>query len=146
MRSTPRRPLRGGPVAVAYETIACLLICAFVEVAVRTVPLPRVAGCLGVRLLPGSVPNVPPASLPSWTRVRIASAWRITTRWPAGPKGKCLRTSLVTGHRLRRLQPAMVIGVRRADTGIGAHAWIVVAGGALDPSAALYSQLPLSVA
>lgn len=140
---TPRRPLRDGLTATAYETVACLAVCSFVEVVVRLVPLPRVAGWLGVSLLPVEVPAAPPPTLPQWTRVRIETAWRVTTRWPAGPKGKCLRTSLVTGHRLRRLQPAMVIGVRRGTTGIGAHAWVVVAGGALDPTATLYHQLPL---
>ena len=143
---TPRRPQRSGPTAVAYESVLCLLVCLAVEVGVRLLPLPRVAQLCGVALQSAAVPTDPPAVLPQWSRVRIETAWRLTTRWPVGPRGKCLRTSLVTGQRLRRLQPALVIGVRRDATGIGAHAWIVVGGGALDPSAELYSQLPLAAA
>ncbi len=145
-RTTPRRPLQRGGIAVAYETVVCLLVGVVVELGVRLVPLPRVARALGVRLSETVVPASPPIVLPRWSKVRLDAAWRITSRWPAGPAGKCLRTSLVAGHRLRRLRPEMVIGVRRQGTTTEAHAWLVVAGGSLDPSSSLYVQLPFRAA
>ena len=55
-----------------------------------------------------------------------------------GSERGCLRRSLVMGHVLRRHDPVLRIGVRRTDGGFSAHAWVEVAGEAVEAGAEEY--------
>lgn len=123
--------------------MTCAGLTLTVEVGLHTVGLRRTARLLGVGLSRRQAPTDPPPLLPAWTRRRIRTATRVTQRSPYGPEGKCLRTALVQGQRLRTLSPELVLGVRRVDGAVLAHAWLQVAGGSLDPTAAEHSQLPV---
>jgi hypothetical protein len=118
------------------ELLLCLLLTTVVEVGLRIVPLPALAGRLGVRLAAAPPDSAQTLPLPAWTRVPIAATERVMRSWPAGPRGKCLRRSLVLGHRLRGLGPELVLGARQGTSGVEAHAWLAVAGGAIDLEAA----------
>lgn len=130
--------------AALVEHGYCLLVAIFVEIGVRMVPLPRLARWLGVRLSEGNVPVTPPPVLPYWVAPRLDAVARVLQRWPVPYEQACLRHSLVTGQRLRSLDPELVIGVRRVDGSLTAHAWLAVCGGGLDPSAGSFSALRLS--
>lgn len=127
----------------SWETVVCGVLVCFVELGLRLLRLPTLTRLLGVRLSAAELPSAPPALMPRWTQRCLNAADRVTARWPAGPEGKCLRRALVAGHRLRSLQPEVVIGIRPGDNGLRAHAWLVVCGGALDPSAGDFSQIPV---
>jgi hypothetical protein len=115
------------------EVTAVLVL---VEIAVRTVPVARLAGWLGVELQLSAEPAPRSAGLPVdgfspgevW-KARFAR--RLLAHWPFGP-GPCLRESLVVGHALRRHQPAMRLGVARDGHVITAHAWLEVGGVSLE--------------
>lgn len=128
----------------AWETVLCGGLVCFVEVGLRLLHLPTLARLLGLRLSAVELPADPPVLMPRWTQRCLNAAERVTAHWPAGPEGKCLRRALVAGNRLRSLQPEVVIGVRSGHDGLQAHAWLVVCGGALDPSAHAFSQLPVN--
>lgn len=96
-----------------------------------------------MRLSREAQPVALPALLPRWTRVPLAAADVVTRHWPVGPEGMCLRRCLVAGQRLRGLDPVLVLGVRRGPERIEAHAWLVVLGGSLDPTASDFAQLPV---
>lgn len=125
-----------------WQTSVSLALCVLVELALRTRPLPCVADLLGVRLATSLTAVGQPAVLPYWVESRIRAVDRVLRFWPGGLERTCLRRSLVLGHRLRSLHPELVIGVRREGGEVRAHAWIVVLGGSLDPSAAHFHQLP----
>lgn len=133
------RALRGaadlsvGDVAALVE-IAVVLV--FVEVAVRRVPVARLAGWLGVtlRLSPHDSPEpsgLPAAGFTLQERRKARLARRLLAYWPFGA-GPCLRESLVVGHALRRHSPAMRLGVARDGQAITAHAWLEVGGVSLE--------------
>ncbi len=127
--------------APAWETVVCAVLLCLAEVGLRTLPLPRLAALMKVRLSSAAVPVTAPALMPYWTESRLRATHRVTHRWPVGPEGKCLRASLVAGNRLRSLDPELVIGVRRDAAQVRAHAWIVVCGGSLDPTASDFIQM-----
>ncbi len=107
-----------------------------VEVAVRSVPVGRLAGWLGVTLQLSLDPGPGSAGLPvdgfSADELRRARfAHRLLAHWPYGA-GPCLRESLVVGHALRRHQPAMRLGVARDGQVMTAHAWLEVGGVSLE--------------
>lgn len=78
-----------------------------------------------------SAGSLSPWTLPRWTRPRVQAALLVAERWPAGDT--CLRRCLLVGHRLRRLDPVLRIGVRRDETGVfQAHSWLEIAGRSLD--------------
>lgn len=142
MRAPGSATSRSGLRATAgYETAVCLLVALVVECGLRTMTLPTLARMLGVRLSDRPLPHEPPPLLPRWTQRWLVATERVTSRWPVGPEGTCLRTALVAGNRLRSLHPQLVLGVRRSPDGVAAHAWLVVAGGSLDPSAHQFRQL-----
>ena len=134
--------LPAGGVAL-LERGVCLLLAIFVEIGVRTTPLPRLARTLGVTLSNGHAPLTPPSVLPRWVEPRLDAVARVLQRWPVPYEAACLRRALVTGQRLRKLDPELVIGVRRVDGRLQAHAWLSVCGGGLDPSAGSFSALSL---
>lgn len=130
------RALLWVPIAVASAAV--------VEVGLRYLHIPRLAGLLGVPLTTDPVdvvPGVAPryefgADLP-----RVRAAVFVVRHWPFGGEGKCLRRSLVVGALVRHRRPMLRIGISRASGGFDAHAWIVIDGVALDASAPLYCPL-----
>lgn len=123
------------------EYVICLGLFLVAEVAVRAVALPAVARWFGVPL-GGPAPQVQTKLvLPRWVQRPLVVTERIAAAWPVGPEGKCLRQALVTGHRLRSLDPVLVVGVRRDAGEMKAHAWVEVDGVALDRTASRYERL-----
>lgn len=116
-----------------------LLIAVVVEVGLRVTTLPRLASRLGIQVADETDAATVTDSvvLPRWTRRRVRAAERILSRWPFG--NTCLRQCLVTGQRLRRLDPVLRIGVRVEDDGsLLAHSWLEVDGVSIDPSAGTF--------
>ena len=125
------------------EHLVCFFVAVAVEFSLRLRSLPATARTLGVRLGAGDAPTTTPSVLPWWTQTRLDAAVAVLRHWPVPPDKACLRRALVVAHRLRSLDPEVVIGVRR-DQQLSAHAWVVVAGGSLDPSASAFTQLRLT--
>lgn len=125
--------------------VTVIAMAVMVETGLRTMTLPRLTTLLRVRLSTDQEPpsNDGPVDPKTFPRVRSSrygrAIDRVLRRWPFGDT--CLRRALLLGFFLRRHDPSLVIGVRRDDAGrIAAHAWVVVAGVTLDPSAAQYQS------
>jgi hypothetical protein len=117
-----------------------LAVAVAVEIGLYTLPLPRLARLLGVRLAMDGDALAVPGALPPGIGQQARAMHRVLRRWPFG--NSCLRRALVLGHLIRRSEPALHIGVRRDETGaILAHAWLEVAGRTLDPTAAQFLTL-----
>lgn len=133
----PRLTIRGvGPGDLARTAVA-LLLALVVEVGLRTLRLPDLAGLLGVPLntdAPREVDDAEPVVVPRWARRRLAASHRALKHWPFG--NTCLRTALVGGSLVRGLDPCLRIGVAKHDGEIKAHAWLEVQGRSLDPGSA----------
>lgn len=126
MRSIRRR------LGYTCEVALVLAIGLAVELLVRRVSLPKLSARLGVRLATEGEPLAQAAGvLPGWTQRRLRAVEVVFRFWPWGKNGDCLRRSLVTGYRLRTLEPVLRFGVRRANGTVLAHAWIEVRGVAL---------------
>lgn len=104
-----------------------VLVAIVVEVGLRLSTLPRLTHLLGIRLAHDCESDQKPDSgnppgLPvTWIRPRALAVNRVFRHWPF--EGTCLRRALVLGHRIRRLDPALLIGVRHDDSGaVAAHA------------------------
>jgi hypothetical protein len=114
------------------------------EVGLRATTLPRLARFLGVPLS-----TAPPTQglladvlrpLPQWALRRHRAVGLVMGHWPLGDT--CLRSALVTGCQLRVLGPELRVGVAKMDGQVRAHAWVEVAGRALDPlGAAQYAPV-----
>ena len=107
-------------VANAYLAVS------FVSASLGRRPVPDIARALGVRLAGTDPSNSPPPSraddftTPLWT---VDAVYR---HWPGD--ASCLRRALVLGHLLRQHAPELHLGVRHADEGLEAHAWLTVNG------------------
>ena len=125
---------------------AALVMTVVVEVGLRTMRLPRLARTLGTPLaVDGFDPLVDPEGaelLPAWALRRVHSAWRVLRHWPFGDT--CLRQALVCGFLVRRLRPALQLGVAKVDGEVRAHAWLVVGGTVVDPRRSVSSYQPLT--
>ncbi len=127
------------------QTVLAVLVAIIVEVGLRFGSLPRLTRLLGIRLAYDCESGQPDSSHPqdlsaTWIRRRALAVNRVFRRWPF--ERTCLRRALVLGHRIRRLYPTLLIGVRKDDSGaVVAHAWLVVAGVSLDPLATQYEAL-----
>lgn len=125
---------------------AALALAVVVEVGLRTTTLPRLARALGTPLaVDGSDAYAAPADavlLPDWAVLRMHSVRRVLRHWPFGDT--CLRQALVCGWLLRRLRPALQLGVAKVDGEVRAHAWLVVGGTVVDPRRAVSSYQPLT--
>jgi hypothetical protein len=135
----------------ALQTGAACLVAAFVEVGLRTTSLPRLAAILGVPLvLEASEPSGSAAEreadaefvLPPEARRRLAATRRVLRHWPFGDT--CLRQALISGQRLRWLEPRLQVGVAKFQGEVRAHAWLLIRCRILDPSGAAASYLPLN--
>ncbi|MCB7137060.1 lasso peptide biosynthesis B2 protein [Cellulosimicrobium marinum] len=119
-----------------WTGVRVLAVAPLVEVGLRRSTLPRVARLLGVRLVLDGTSGTPvsadrPAPLDARERAQLSVAWRTLARLPWN--GTCLRRALVGAWLLRDRDHAVRIGVKRAPTGIAAHAWLEVDGVCLDP-------------
>lgn len=140
------RRLRCG-VRAAYERVMAVCLLMLIEVSLRRTTLPDTCRRLRVTLDldGGEAGDVVPtggvaARLPRWALPRVRAARLVAARWPAGDT--CLRRCLLLGHRLRRLDPVLRIGVRRDASGrFGAHSWLEVAGMPLDVDRAEFAAL-----
>lgn len=129
------RPLRSAlrlPLVEQLLLVPVLALALAVEVALRVVPVRRLARWLGVPLelaagratTPAVDPNPP---LTVWERRAGRAVLRVMRHWPFGD-GSCLRQSLVLGALLRHRRPALRIGPVRAGDTLLAHAWLEVSG------------------
>ena len=111
--------------------VAVLWWLAVVELAVRTLPLPRVARLLGAPLAVDAssalATPVGGAVLRTGERRRLSALTRIAPHWPLCD-GPCLRQALAAGHILRRHAPVLRIGAALDDRALRAHAWLEVDG------------------
>lgn len=105
------------------------LVMGAIEVALRALPLERVARLVGATLRSadreGSAPSQS-ASQPWPESAESAAATVVLRHWPFG--NTCLRESLLFAHLLRDHQPVLRIGVARRGADFHAHAWLEVAG------------------
>jgi hypothetical protein len=98
----------------------------------RVMPLPALVSLMWARHAAARA-STPPEIDRVW---RIAR-WVAVHAWPRR-SGTCLEQSLVLYRFLsaRRASPELVIGVRRHDERVGAHAWVMVNGAPVGDSAA----------
>ncbi len=143
-RRLPRIPLAEWP-----ELCAALAVAVFVEVGLRVTTLPRLARVLGTPLSvpepgPGASMAEPqePVALPASAERQVRATRRILRHWPFGDT--CLRQALISGQRMRRLDPTLHVGVAKLDGEVRAHAWLVVRGGVVDPRYAASSYRTLT--
>jgi hypothetical protein len=106
-------------------------IAGVIRVALRILPLPRVALLLA---------NLPRARRPVSTAGECVSAAADAVRRAAHPT--CLYTALTAFALLARrgYAPRLVIGAAR-DGGFGAHAWVIVGGAPVIPCTRDYAPL-----
>jgi hypothetical protein len=105
-----------------------------VEVGLRTLRLPTLTRWAGVPLADeraGASPSPQALDLPPDALRRLRMAARVMRYWPFDEK--CLRRCLVSGRRIRSLQPTLALGVAVIDGEVKAHAWLTVDGVSLDP-------------
>ena len=128
------------------QILLVALVALVVEAGLRLSTLPHLTRLLGIQLAQDGEPeqqqdSTPPSNLPViWIRRRVLAVNRVFRHLPFNDT--CLRRALVLGQRIRRLDPTLVIGVRHDESGaLAAHAWLVVAGVALDPLATQYEAL-----
>lgn len=132
-------PVREVPAVVAALALACA-----VEVWLRTLSLPRTARLVGAPLRNTRSPTTPQlhgARLGPRGRRQARAVQRVMRHWPFGDT--CLRHALVAGHRLRRFDPELVVGVTKIDGQVRAHAWLEFDTGRYDPLRVAQAYLPL---
>jgi hypothetical protein len=122
-----------------------LCIALLVELGLRVTSLPRLCDLLGVRfaaagdVLQGPAGSVPPRRLEPRDAARLRAARRVVAALPWAKNAPCLRTALVAGRLLRHRAPTLHLGAALVGGQVTAHAWIVVDGVVVDPSAASYT-------
>lgn len=128
-------------------TAAAVAVC--VEIGLRVTTLPRLAKLLGVPLVTDGGAGLPQMSadservvLPAVARRRIRATRTVMRHWPLGDT--CLRQALVSGQRIRRLNPNLHVGVAKVGSEVRAHAWLTVGDTVIDPMRAAGTYLPLS--
>lgn len=127
---------------VLLEVLRSLGPMLLIELWLHTTDLPTT--CRRLRVGCDLQSSTPPASeaavLPRSTRATVLAVDAVASRWPAGDT--CLRRCLLLGHRLRRLEPVLRIGVQRSPGGsFAAHSWLELHGATLDATAARYAVL-----
>lgn len=150
-----RRLVLRGPLATLrlplpdlFATLHAALVIVLVEVAVRKIPLPRLCRLLGVRLNleppPPDVERIRVRDLAPKAARQVRCTRRVADAWPFS-RGPCLRRALVTGNLLRRLDPALRLGVAGSGDAVFAHAWLELHDRPLEDVAAfsLFHQVPI---
>jgi hypothetical protein len=124
-----------------WEVALAVVTLSAVEVLLRTRDLPAICRVLGIGYDPADPhPAGDRARLPRRARRALRAASLVTPRWPGSDT--CLRRCLLLGHRLRALDPALRIGVRRdPHGGLAVHSWLEFDGRSLDPTAHRYAPL-----
>jgi hypothetical protein len=129
------RRVRELPPKEILTTLRVAVVIVVVEVLVRVVPLPRLSRLLGVEvdLGPriGSGEQLPLRELPERARRQLRCTRRVADVWPFS-QGPCLRRALVGGHLLRRLHPAIRLGLTGSGDELLAHAWLEIDGRPLE--------------
>lgn len=130
------RRVRRVPPRELLTTFRAGLVLACVEAVIRLTPLPRLAVWCGVELdLTPRADGVRPLcvdELAERDQRALRATRRATAIWPFC-NGPCLRRALVGGHLLRRLDPAVRLGVAAdTDLAVRAHAWLEVQGRPLE--------------
>ncbi|HEY0868780.1 MAG TPA: lasso peptide biosynthesis B2 protein, partial [Acidothermaceae bacterium] len=126
-------------IAAARELPALLAaagVAAAVEIGLRTMKLPVLARLSGTPLRDDDGTPLREADrlgLPPRLVVRMRAVRRVMRHWPFGTS--CLRLALVSGQRIRSVQPVLRVGVMKDADGVRAHAWLEVDGVSLDPEA-----------
>ncbi len=113
-----------------------------IELGLRRRDLPAICRMLDIAcdVRSAAPPATQRAVLPRNIRTAVLACSYAVARWPAGTT--CLRRCLLLGHRLRKLDPVLRIGVRRdSDGAFVAHSWLEVGGRTLDPESARYETL-----
>ena len=131
MRSRWRRGLKawgrlGWP--ARFEIVYVTMLAAVAEIAVRLVPVRRLASVTGISM-EGLTPDTSSlqATLSSEQIARRTEAvQRVYRVWPRD--GSCLRESFVLGFRLRHSRPVLKLGVAKENEEVVAHAWIEIDG------------------
>ena len=97
----------------AWEVLPALGPMVAIEITLRTSDLPTTCRRLGVGcdLHSPAAPTIEAAVLPRRARRPVLASLVVVSHWPAGDT--CLRRCLLIGHRLRRLEPVLRIGVKR---------------------------------
>jgi hypothetical protein len=128
------------------DLCAALVVAVVVEVGLRTTTLPRLARALGTPLavdgFDAYAEQEAAVLLPRWAVRRMHAARRVLRHWPFGDT--CLRQALVCGWLVRRLRPALQLGVAKVEGEVRAHAWLIVSGTVVDPRRAVSSYQPLA--
>ncbi|MGH8938098.1 MAG: lasso peptide biosynthesis B2 protein [Actinomycetes bacterium] len=129
----------------AWEILRALGPMVVIEISLRSSDLPTTCRRLGVGCDLDS--PAPPATglavLPQRARPAVLGSLTVVSRWPAGDT--CLRRCLLIGHRLRRLEPVLRIGVKRNANGeLSVHSWLEFGGSTLDPAAFEFAPLTSS--
>jgi hypothetical protein len=128
----------------ARHLVAALCTAVVVEVALRLVALPRLAGAMGAPVCvnpEAGEPADPAAVLGPADAARLRAVKILMRRWPFGARGPCLRHALVAGRLLRHRGPRLALGATRDERGTTAHAWLLVDGVALDADAERWTPL-----
>ncbi len=130
VRTLLRRPPRTWLRAARTAALATL-----VELGLRTLPLPRLARLLRVRLVldgtAGRRTDPRLIRLSEDERELLDVTWRVLRHRPFN--GTCLRRALLGAHALRRRDHAVRIGVQKVGGEVKAHAWLEVDGIVVDP-------------
>lgn len=124
-----------------WIALTTLAVGAVVEIGLRFWTVERLARRLGAPLAlaaPGPDPVVEGPVLTGRDAQRYRVVRRVMRHWPGGAEGACLRLALTAGFLLRHREPTVRLGVARVRGQVIAHAWLVIDGRALDPSAPCY--------
>jgi hypothetical protein len=139
------------PPKEVLTTLRAAVVIVVVELLIRWVPLSRLSRLLGVRVELRPTPTVadvvPWDDLPAPAPRQLRCTWRVAHAWPFS-KGPCLRRALVAGHMIRRLDPAVRLGVTGVGDSLLAHAWLEIDGRPLEPVHAFtrFEVLPAAAA
>lgn len=127
------------PIGEILTTLHAAAIMMWVELLIRSMPLPRLSRALGCRVdLEAAEPGAQRLwlkELPPRSARQVRCTRRVAQVWPF-TDGPCLRSALVTGHLLRDLDPAIRLGMVKTDEEMHAHAWVEIDGRPLDHVAA----------
>ncbi len=123
------------------DLAAAAVAAVLVEIGLRTTTLPRLARFVGAPLLlvHSTLEESSSGGISARAVAMVQTARAVMRRWPFGDS--CLRVALVSGRLLRSHEPSLVIGVRRFEGQVAAHAWLVVDGRSLDPASASFRPI-----
>jgi hypothetical protein len=136
------------PLPDLLTTLHAAFMIVVVEIAVRRMPLPKLVRLLGIRLnlapAPPDLERLRVRDLPPRAAREVRCTRRVADAWPFS-RGPCLRRALVTGNLLRRLDPALRLGMASSGDEVFAHAWLELDDRPLEDVAgfSLFQQVPI---